>query len=108
METSKEPRDFHHPYTPYRIQEDFMEILYRVLEAGNGQVGILESPTGTGKSLSIICASMTWLRSFKSRKFQEWEADETDEPDWVVEQARAQRRRELLRQREEMEAVWLE
>jgi chromosome transmission fidelity protein 1 len=37
--------DFHHPYTPYAIQEDFMSTVYRVLEEGN--VGILESPTGT-------------------------------------------------------------
>ena len=38
-------RDFHHPYTPYDIQETFMETVYQVLE--DGKVGILESPTGT-------------------------------------------------------------
>ena len=38
-------KDFHHPYTPYAIQEEFMHIVYQVLEQGN--VGILESPTGT-------------------------------------------------------------
>jgi chromosome transmission fidelity protein 1 len=37
--------DFHHPYTPYVIQETFMETVYQVLE--EGKVGILESPTGT-------------------------------------------------------------
>lgn len=37
--------DFHHPYTPYDIQETFMETVYQVLE--EGKVGILESPTGT-------------------------------------------------------------
>jgi chromosome transmission fidelity protein 1 len=37
--------DFHHPYTPYAIQETFMEAVYQVLE--EGKVGILESPTGT-------------------------------------------------------------
>jgi chromosome transmission fidelity protein 1 len=37
--------DFHHPYTPYAIQETFMETVYQVLE--EGKVGILESPTGT-------------------------------------------------------------
>jgi hypothetical protein len=40
-------RDFHHPFTPYQIQEEFMETVYRVLEGGGGRVGILESPTGT-------------------------------------------------------------
>jgi len=37
--------DFHHPYTPYDIQETFMSTVYQVLE--DGKVGILESPTGT-------------------------------------------------------------
>jgi chromosome transmission fidelity protein 1 len=39
--------DFHHPYTPYDVQNQFMQTVYQVLETGNGQVGILESPTGT-------------------------------------------------------------
>ena len=42
-----EKLDFHHPYTPYDVQEQFMRTVYDVLEAGDGQVGILESPTGT-------------------------------------------------------------
>lgn len=40
--------DFHHPYTPYDIQETFMETVYQVLE--QGKIGILESPTGTVSS----------------------------------------------------------
>lgn len=43
--------DFHHPYTPYTIQEDFMRTVYQVLE--QGKVGILESPTGT---VSLYCS----------------------------------------------------
>lgn len=39
--------DFHHPFTPYDVQEQFMQTVFNVLETGNGQVGILESPTGT-------------------------------------------------------------
>lgn len=42
-----EKLDFHHPFTPYDVQEQFMRTVYDVLEAGDGQVGILESPTGT-------------------------------------------------------------
>ena len=42
---SHDSRDFHHPYTPYSIQETFMSTVYQVLE--DGKVGILESPTGT-------------------------------------------------------------
>lgn len=42
-----EKLDFHHPYTPYDVQEEFMNAAYNVLERGEGQIGILESPTGT-------------------------------------------------------------
>lgn len=36
-------KNFHHPFTPYAIQETFMGTVYDVLEAGN--IGILESPS---------------------------------------------------------------
>lgn len=49
---SNTPIDFHHPYTPYNVQLDFMRTVYDVLEKGNGQVGILESPTGTVRHLT--------------------------------------------------------
>uniref|UniRef100_A0A4X2K4D5 DEAD/H-box helicase 11 n=1 Tax=Vombatus ursinus TaxID=29139 RepID=A0A4X2K4D5_VOMUR len=60
---------FPFPYTPYSIQKDFMAELYRVLEAG--KIGIFESPTGTGKSLSLICGALSWLRDFERKKQQE-------------------------------------
>ncbi|XP_064417126.1 ATP-dependent DNA helicase DDX11 isoform X2 [Latimeria chalumnae] len=45
-----------------------MKKLYNVLE--NGKVGIFESPTGTGKSLSLICGALTWLRDYEEKKRQ--------------------------------------
>lgn len=36
--------DFHHPYTPYVIQLQFMRSLYACLE--EGKVAVFESPTG--------------------------------------------------------------
>lgn len=45
MATDVEPKDFHHPYTPYGIQQQFMQHVYDTIE--DGCVGILESPTGT-------------------------------------------------------------
>ena len=45
QETGSTTKDFHHPYTPYAIQEIFMSTVYQVLE--EGKIGILESPTGT-------------------------------------------------------------
>uniref|UniRef100_A0A8C8VL55 DEAD/H-box helicase 11 n=1 Tax=Pelusios castaneus TaxID=367368 RepID=A0A8C8VL55_9SAUR len=69
---------FPFPYTPYSIQEDFMAELYRVLE--EGKVGIFESPTGTGKSLSLICGALSWLRDFEEKKKQEEAHLLADEP----------------------------
>ncbi|NXQ28444.1 DDX11 helicase, partial [Alaudala cheleensis] len=60
---------FPFPYTPYRIQEQFMEALYGALEAG--RIGIFESPTGTGKSLSLICGALSWLRDWEEKRRQE-------------------------------------
>lgn len=37
-------KDFHHPYTPYPIQLEFMNAVYSAIE--DGCIGIFESPTG--------------------------------------------------------------
>ncbi|WIA09167.1 hypothetical protein OEZ85_008578 [Tetradesmus obliquus] len=47
------------PYTPYEIQQQLMINLYEALQ--QKQVGLFESPTGTGKTLSIICSTLKWL-----------------------------------------------
>ncbi|KPP60932.1 hypothetical protein Z043_121022 [Scleropages formosus] len=60
---------FRFPFEPYTIQKEFMEALYRTLE--DSKIGIFESPTGTGKSLSLICGALTWLQDFEERKKQE-------------------------------------
>lgn len=38
-------RDYHHPYTPYAIQKQFMDEVYGCLE--ESKIGIFESPTGS-------------------------------------------------------------
>ncbi|KAM3870578.1 ATP-dependent DNA helicase DDX11 [Diretmus argenteus] len=60
---------FPFPYQAYPIQEQFMEALYCALE--QGKVGIFESPTGTGKSLSLICGALSWLKDYEERRRQE-------------------------------------
>ncbi|OAA81954.1 DNA helicase (DNA repair), Rad3 type [Akanthomyces lecanii RCEF 1005] len=99
--------DFHHPFTPYDVQEQFMNTVYQVLESGQGQIGILESPTGTGKSLSLICASLTWLRNHKSSAYQaalkEAKSSFKDEPDWMIDQLLRRKRQELVRSWEDRE-----
>ncbi|KAH6668631.1 DNA repair helicase [Plectosphaerella plurivora] len=99
--------DFNHPYTPYDVQNQFMTAAYNVLEAGDGQIGILESPTGTGKSLSLICAALTWLRHHKSSanevSLNSLDEGLRDEPQWIVDQMLKRRREDLARQWEDRE-----
>ncbi|ETO15784.1 DEAD/DEAH box helicase [Reticulomyxa filosa] len=64
VENISKPTVFPFPYTPYPPQQQLMECLYRTLT--DGGVAILSSPTGTGKSLSIICSSLHWLLSQSS------------------------------------------
>ncbi|XP_054996073.1 regulator of telomere elongation helicase 1 isoform X2 [Sorex araneus] len=46
------------PFQPYPCQEEYMS---RVLQCLQEKVnGILESPTGTGKTLSLLCATLAW------------------------------------------------
>jgi hypothetical protein len=56
-----EKLDFHHPFTPYDVQEQFMKTVFDVLETGDGQVGILESPTGTVSSRLLPLKCWIWL-----------------------------------------------
>jgi len=103
MQDKRNERDFHHPYTPYEIQKDFMNAVYACLESG--KVGIFESPTGTGKSLSLICGSLTWLRDHKRRTFEEGftvSHDDHDEPAWILEHAQKQRKQEALRRKQDL------
>ncbi|KAF2994256.1 ATP-dependent DNA helicase chl1 [Curvularia kusanoi] len=96
-------RDFHHPYEPYEIQTQFMNAVYDCLE--DGKVGIFESPTGTGKSLSLICGSLTWLRDHKRRTFEagfEIDSKNSDDPPWMLEHAQKQRKQEAFRRRQEL------
>lgn len=60
METTEE---FPFPFPPYPIQTQFMKELYKCLE--NSKLGIFESPTGTGKSMSIICGALKWLLDYE-------------------------------------------
>eukprot|EP00897_Mesotaenium_endlicherianum_P005840 jgi/Mesen1/5284/ME000263S04392 len=106
------------PYEPYSIQEGFMNAVYTAVHEGG--VGIVESPTGTGKTLSLICSALQWLvdehDQWKQAGPDEGTEEahqstlENDEPDWMkdfevqtVEESRnrrEQRRAERLKDRE--------
>ncbi|KAG0091144.1 DEAD H (Asp-Glu-Ala-Asp His) box helicase 11 [Podila epicladia] len=88
------------PYpTPYGIQTQFMQGLFECID--RRKVGIFESPTGTGKSLSMICGAVGWLmeRERAERQRSEQKMEEAEKttlysttmsgssngtPDWVL------------------------
>lgn len=93
-------QDFCHPYQPYDIQLDFMNKLYRCIE--QEKIGIFESPTGTGKSLSLICGALTWLRDHEHRSLGA-PGNDVEAGDWLAQAEASARRRESLLEREELE-----
>ncbi|CAH1774290.1 unnamed protein product [Owenia fusiformis] len=47
------------PFEPYACQVDYMEKVIQCLQTNSN--GLLESPTGTGKTLCLLCACCSWL-----------------------------------------------
>ncbi|KAH8416818.1 hypothetical protein KR222_005993 [Zaprionus bogoriensis] len=54
----------HFPFEPYEVQRAYMEKVIVCLRDGTN--GVLESPTGTGKTLSLLCSSLAWIRTRQS------------------------------------------
>jgi regulator of telomere elongation helicase 1 len=51
------------PFPPYPQQEDLMSTLISGLQ--KQQNALLESPTGTGKTLCLLCSILAWKKSYK-------------------------------------------
>ncbi|KAK8646355.1 hypothetical protein V6N13_120144 [Hibiscus sabdariffa] len=73
---SKNPKNVHHiagipvefPYKPYGTQLSFMYRVISTLDRAqkDGHChALLESPTGTGKSLSLLCSTLAWQQNYK-------------------------------------------
>uniref|UniRef100_A0A8W7P0B9 Regulator of telomere elongation helicase 1 homolog n=1 Tax=Anopheles coluzzii TaxID=1518534 RepID=A0A8W7P0B9_ANOCL len=54
------------PFEPYELQKNYMAKVIECLQ--NKTNGVLESPTGTGKTLSLLCSSMAWLLHMKPKQ----------------------------------------
>ncbi|KAI5835242.1 DNA repair helicase [Schizophyllum commune Tattone D] len=97
LPTPSEFLSFPYPQ-PYQIQLDLMRHLYEVLESK--KISIVESPTGTGKTLSLLTASLTWLRDHQDRARKAHALEVTGNakkstPQWAIDQAVARKKREL-------------
>lgn len=58
------------PYKPYGTQLAFMNRVISTLDRSqrDGHChALLESPTGTGKSLSLLCSALAWQQNQKSK-----------------------------------------
>lgn len=53
------------PFEPYDLQKEYMEKVLDCLQ--NERNGVLESPTGTGKTLSLLCSTLAWLQMKKAQ-----------------------------------------
>ena len=56
------------PYDAYREQLVYMEKVILALETGEN--ALLESPTGTGKTLCLLCATLGWQRAAKNKRHE--------------------------------------
>ena len=53
------------PYKPYKTQKDFLSCMLKALNTGSN--ALLESPTGTGKTLCLLCGGLGFLEENKEK-----------------------------------------
>ena len=53
--------DIDFPFEPYDVQVAYMTKVIEALQTKDN--AILESPTGTGKTLCLLCATLAWRKA---------------------------------------------
>ena len=60
------------PYQVYSIQNKYMEKIIELLNnriiSNTINIGALESPTGTGKTLCLLCSTLAWMNEMRRQK----------------------------------------
>lgn len=107
--------DFKFPFDPYEIQQSFMTNLYQVLT--DRKIGIFESPTGTGKSLSLICSTLKFLKDHEAKEVNDLQKNIDSlnreiiscigkSDDWIEEQYELmQKKQQLFEHQSRMEKI---
>ena len=54
------------PFEPYEAQKLFMSKAIAAMESGTN--ALLESPTGTGKTLCLLCSTLAWRKDHDNMK----------------------------------------
>ncbi|XP_955347.1 chl1 protein, putative [Theileria annulata] len=65
LDPEKAEVEFELPFEPYPNQLIFMKDAYKCFDESS--FGLFESPTGSGKTLSILCSALTWIKNNRSK-----------------------------------------
>ena len=69
--------DVQFPFQPYACQISYMESVIAALQTS--QNALLESPTGTGKTLCLLCATLSWRESLRGELLMRAEKAEDEQ-----------------------------
>ena len=64
------------PFPPYDCQNNYMTKV--IAACAKKENALLESPTGTGKTLSLLCSSLAWLKMERERMYHAAHGGEID------------------------------